>query len=321
MLDGENFRGRHERGLAAVFDRDDRGLQGNDSFAAPDITLQEAIHGRGLFEVGGYFGEDALLGCGGLEGEDAFEGIPNAFFAEAEGDGVFFAGGAAVEREAELIKEEFLEDEALLGGRAEFVQGFDGFFRGGKMRLRQGLKARRIAEARAEVFGQDIGHARIEILQRGIDGAANGTRAEGADGFVDGNDAANFRGVDFLLRRRLVCFVRRGGMIDAAEQFDLRIYHFDARGTHLVDFGFSVEDEKLALFEAAFEVAAVKEFAGELARRILHKEMINGVATAHGAQGLSAHHAGANGIDAIGLDVLDIREMNAVFVAEGQVEQ
>src|SRR5216684_5428678 len=48
MLHGENFRGRHEGGLRAVFDGDDRGLQGDDGFAAADVALEETIHGRRL---------------------------------------------------------------------------------------------------------------------------------------------------------------------------------------------------------------------------------------------------------------------------------
>jgi len=49
---------------------------------------------------------------------------------------------------------------------------------------------------------------RVEILQGSIDGAANGARAEGGDTFVDGNDAADLGGIDFLLRGGLVAFVR-----------------------------------------------------------------------------------------------------------------
>src|ERR1700682_1714074 len=81
MLHGENFRGGHQSGLAAVFDGDDRGLQGNDGFAAADIALEQAVHGRGLFEVGGDFREDAFLRGGGLEGQNAFKRFSNVFFA------------------------------------------------------------------------------------------------------------------------------------------------------------------------------------------------------------------------------------------------
>jgi len=114
MLHGENFRGGHEGGLAVVFDGDDGGLERDDGFAAADVALEEAVHGRGLFEVGCDFGEDAFLRGGGLEGQDALEGFADFFFADAERDGVFFARSFAVEREAELIEEKFFEDEALL---------------------------------------------------------------------------------------------------------------------------------------------------------------------------------------------------------------
>src|SRR6266852_4868610 len=116
MLDGKNFRGGHESGLRAVFDGDDGGLQRDDGFAAANVALEETIHRGRLFEVGGDFPEDALLCSSGLEGEDALEGFADGVFAEAEGDGVFLASGFAVEREAELIEEKFLEDEALLRG-------------------------------------------------------------------------------------------------------------------------------------------------------------------------------------------------------------
>ena len=55
VLHGENFGGRHERGLAAVFDGDDGGLERDDRFAAADVALQQAVHRGGLFEVGGDF--------------------------------------------------------------------------------------------------------------------------------------------------------------------------------------------------------------------------------------------------------------------------
>src|SRR6266704_630153 len=55
---------------------------------------------------------------------------------------------------------------------------------------------------------------------------------------------------------------------------------------------------------------------------VLDEQMIDGVAAAaHAANGLAAHHAGANGVDAIGLDVLDVRKMDAVFVAKWQVAE
>src|ERR1700687_2898958 len=53
VLHGENFRGRHEGDLRAVFDGDHRNLQRNDGFAAADVALKETIHGRRFFQVRG----------------------------------------------------------------------------------------------------------------------------------------------------------------------------------------------------------------------------------------------------------------------------
>src|SRR5712672_1256822 len=113
----------------------------------------------------------------------------------------------------------------------------------------ESFATRGIAEAGAQSFGKNVRHAMVNELDGGVHGAANLAGAEGADGFVNGNDAADFGGVEFL----------------AAEDFDLRIDHFKARGAQLVNFGFAVKDEKLAGLEAALEVAAVKKFDGERA--------------------------------------------------------
>src|SRR5882724_9708676 len=219
MLDGKNFGGGHEGRLSAVFDGDNRGLQRDDGFAAADVTLEEAVHRGGLFEVGGDFGEDAFLRGGGLEREDAYQSLADGVFAKAEGDGVFLASGLAIESEAELIEEKFLEDEALLCWGTKSVQGVERFTGLGEMGVMKCFTACGIVEAFAQGLRQNVGHARIDELDGGVHGAANLAGAESADSFIDGNDAADF---------------------------DLRIDHLDARGAELVDFGFTVEDEKLA---------------------------------------------------------------------------
>ena len=78
---------------------------GDDGFSAADVALQQAVHGCGLFEVRGDFAEDAFLRGGGFEGQDALESFADIVFAQAEGDGGFFAGGAAIESDAQLIQE------------------------------------------------------------------------------------------------------------------------------------------------------------------------------------------------------------------------
>src|SRR5205807_8704059 len=138
----------------------------------------------------------------------------NGVFVDSEGDGVFLAGGLTVESEAELVEEKFLEDEALLRGRAESIEGIERFAGFGKVRVDESFATRGIAEASAQGFRQNVGHAMVNELDGGVHGAANLAGAEGADGFINGNDAADFGGVHFFV----------------AEDFDLRIDHFEARG-------------------------------------------------------------------------------------------
>src|SRR5437762_13457048 len=68
----------------------------------------------------------------------------------------------------------------------------------------------------------------------------------------------------------------------------------------------------------------MKEFAGEQAAGfVLNKQMIDRVAAAatHGADSLATHHAGANGVNAVRLDVFHTGKMDAVFVAKRQVAE
>src|SRR5258705_48430 len=116
MLHSKNFGGGHESGLAAVFDGDDGGLENDDSFAAADIALQQAIHGHPLFEVGGDFGEDTFLRVSRLERKHFLQSVADAVFAQVEGGSIGFAGEFAIEREAQLVEEKFLENETLLRG-------------------------------------------------------------------------------------------------------------------------------------------------------------------------------------------------------------
>ena len=176
------------------------------------------------------------------------------------------------------------------------------------MDVDQGFAARGIAETRAQLFRKNVGDSAFgELLDGGVHGAANLARAERADGFVNGNDAADFGGVRVIV---------------AAEQLDMRIDHFEAGGAELIDFDFAVEDEELAGLVAAFEIAAVEKFAVEQTPGgILDEEVVDSVVGVLIGDGLAAHDAGANGVDAVGLDVLDGGEMDAIFVAKGQVAE
>jgi hypothetical protein len=99
----------------------------------------------------------------------------------------------------------------------------------------------------------------------------------------------------------------------------LRIDHFNARGAEAIDLGFAVKDEKLAGFQAAFEVTAVKKFAGERAGIVLDKKMIDGVVPTHAANSLTAGDTDAQRENITGANVSNLRKVKAVFVSERQV--
>ena len=101
----------------------------------------------------------------------------------------------------------------------------------------------------------------------------------------------------------------------------MRIDHFEARGAELVDFDFAVKDKLLAGLVAAFHEAAVKKLAVEQAGRIFYEQVVDGIAGVLVGNSLAAHDHRANGVDAVGLDVVDVREMDAVFVAKGKVSE
>ncbi len=86
MLHGQNFGGRHERHLPAIFDDDGGGLESDDGFAAAHIAFEQAIHGHGAFEIGGNLGEHAFLRVGGFKRQDALDGFADLRLANAKGD-------------------------------------------------------------------------------------------------------------------------------------------------------------------------------------------------------------------------------------------
>src|SRR5271165_3674586 len=143
----------------------------------------------------------------------------------------------------------------------------------------------------------------IEILQRGINRAANHARAEGADRLVDWHNAAHLGGIDSA----------------GAEQFDLRIHHFTARGTKLIDLHFAVKNDLLPGLQPPFQVATVKKLAGKRAGLILNQEVINGIAAVPTADGLAAHDPRTESVYPAGLKVFNFGKMNAVFVTERQI--
>jgi hypothetical protein len=101
----------------------------------------------------------------------------------------------------------------------------------------------------------------------------------------------------------------------------LRIDHFNARGAEAIDFGFAMKHEKLAGFEAVFEIATMKKFAGERAGIVLHEQMIDGVATAHTANRLAAGDTDAQSENIVGAHVFDLRKVQAIFIPERKIAE
>ncbi len=96
VLGGEDLGGRHERDLEAVFDGDERGLDGYDGLARADVALEKAAHGLRLAHVGGDLSEDSLLRGGGVEGKDLFEGAADGIICN-KGSALSIAQAAALE--------------------------------------------------------------------------------------------------------------------------------------------------------------------------------------------------------------------------------
>src|SRR5215813_12667262 len=171
------------------------------------------------------------------------------------------------------------------------------------MRLRHGFAMRRESKFCAKRSGQNVRRRGIELLPPAINRAADCTRTERADRFVNWDDSSNFSGVKPL----------------GAYHFQLRIDHFDASGALLIHFRFAVKDQLLARLEASFEIAAVKKLAGQGACLVLHKQVIDSVAAAHSADGLAAHDGDAQREDSVWPDVLYMGKLDAVFIAKGQI--
>src|SRR5579872_6064502 len=119
MLHGENFRGRHQRDLIAIFDDDCCSLERHDCLAAAYVALEQAVHRRRFFEIPDNLGKHALLRPRRLEGKNALESLANRLLSDAHGDAGSLLLVLPPDSEAELVKKEFLEDHSGLSGAAE----------------------------------------------------------------------------------------------------------------------------------------------------------------------------------------------------------
>ena len=146
MLLGQDLGRRHQGDLIPVLDGDDGGFESYDGFAGTDIALKQAAHGERLLHVGGNFLEHPFLRRGGVEGQNFLDCHAHRII-EMEGDAGMSFLLAALQFEAELHEEQFLENKSQVRRSAGRPQGLQTFARVGPVDLVQGL-ARRDKAAR-----------------------------------------------------------------------------------------------------------------------------------------------------------------------------
>ena len=162
MLFGQNFRGRHQRGLIAAVD----GAQGregrHDRLAAAHVALHEAVHRGALGHVGKDFLENARL----RPGEGKGQGGGEFFLIAPRGSGqdrsleiVFEAAGMA---QRDLLREQLVKLQTPpLGGETLAV----GLKVGARQRVVQaleGLRQARQAQRGCKGVGDDVREVHVE---------------------------------------------------------------------------------------------------------------------------------------------------------------
>ena len=135
----------------------------------------------------------------------------------------------AAQGQGELIVEKFLEDQANLRGTAVVVKQLDALVLRREVRIEQGFAPRGEAIAFENLRRERFGNIAVEIGEHAVDDAAQHARADGADGFVDGDDAADFGGIG-------------GAAFGGAYEFHLGVDHFQAARAVAVFVHFSVQD-------------------------------------------------------------------------------
>ena len=169
----------------------------------------------------------------------------------------------------------------------------------------QGVGSRGKSVARQQFRGQRVAGRRGQAGQRGMDHPPDHARADAANGFVDGNDAADFRRVDGVFAKQLV----------------LRIDHFDAAGPVGIDLGFAVDHHALSRAKAFFEVLAVKEFARQRAGFVAHQQVIDRAPSSRVTNQPGIGHHALHRVRFTRHDLANLAEVDAVFVAKRQVAE
>ncbi len=312
VLFGEDLGGGHEGGLAAAFDGEEDGGEGDEGFAAADVALEEAVHGAGGGEVGADFGDGAELGGGEGEGEGVEPLVEEEAWAAEVGGGEAVPALAAAE-DLDLEEEEFFEGEVA----ASEVFGGE---RGGEVDRAEGAGAGEGGEfAVGRGGGEEVGDGVVgEVFEELEGGAAEGFLGDAFAGGVDGGEALEvnegFGG---------------GGVV---EDFEFGVV--DDEAASFLGFGLAVDDEFLVGGEGFGDEGHVEPAQGEGLGEGVEALKAWGGGAVGGGEGDDGE--GAAGASALELDVGDDAveaeggagigegvgpavEGGAVFVAGGKV--
>ncbi len=117
MLLRENLRGRHQRHLITVLDRNDRRLKADDGFTRAHISLQQTPHGIRLLHVIGDLFQHPLLRRRGMKGQNLLDRLARVVI-QAKGDAGLRFLLSAFEFQPQLDEEQFFKDQPNVRGRA-----------------------------------------------------------------------------------------------------------------------------------------------------------------------------------------------------------
>src|SRR5215470_2982912 len=182
-----------------------------------------------------------------MKGQNAFDRLPDliAKLKRYAGLGLLFA---TLKFEPEFDEEQFLEDDADVGGRAKRLQilhalafvrpmhSAEGFARAGQLQpLSYGWRNR-------------LDQLRRQVLESSVDYASKPARSQPAltGRFVYGHDASDLE----RLRDFLFCFV-----VSLADDFKLRLLQFQLTAVVL---HFSIQGHQLAGLKLIFQIGAVE---------------------------------------------------------------
>ena len=246
MLRGQNLCGGHQRRLIAVLDGHQHGLQGDNGLARAHIPLQQPAHGVGLAHVGDNLAQRPLLRPGGMKRQHLAQRFAH-LVGGRKADAGALPHAAALQFQAQLQKEELLEDQPPVGRRRPALQLGKGRALGRKMRLAERHFAAGQIQPREHRLRQAFGHQAAHPFEQMEDHLALPARSQGrpAQRFVDRRNAAH------LEQPRL------GVGAGVGQDFKLRLDHLQiAAGARWLDP--SVNGHRLPGMKLALQVAAVE---------------------------------------------------------------